>query len=323
MSRDATLLLADIGGTHARFVLYGGGDFKSAHTKWLALDYPDLPSALDKFLRQELPDRSRLDGIAVCAAGPVKDGRVDLTNSPWIVDARALAEVTGVADPLVVNDFTAMAMGVLAVGKAHHLAVGGGTAQDGRPIAVLGPGTGLGVSGLIPDGRGRYIPLSGEGGHIDLAPSNEREISILLEMMHEDPHISAEDVLSGPGLESLHMALTRMDGRPTVDRVNAADIAKWARAGSSPLAVEAVARFTRWLGAVAGDVTLILGAQGGVYLTGGILPKWGPLFDHGLFREGFEAKGRFRGYMQPIPVTLVTGGEPAMHGLAALWQQEH
>ncbi len=321
MAHDPTLLLADIGGTNARFALFREGHLLAEPVQWLAALHPSLPEAMATFLGDHLPMGARIDGVAVCGAGPVKGGHITLTNSPWTVDAREIAEVTRVPDPVVVNDFTAMAMGAVKVGPAHMDPIKKGGLDPTFPIGVLGPGTGLGVSGLIPDGRGGQIPLSGEGGHVDLAPCNERDMAVLFQLMQMCGHVSAETVLCGPGLETLFLALAQLNGQPVIEQPAAVDIAMRARDGTCPVSMEAVALFTRWLGAVAGNLALTLGARGGIVLTGGILPKWGALFDKALFRQGFESKGTFRAYNEPIPTVLVMGGHPAMLGLAALWDQ--
>ncbi len=321
MPHDPTLLLADIGGTHARLVLWRGGAFVSEPAHWLAADHPDLSSAIGLYLTQTQGAADRLDGVAVCGAGPVFDGRIKMTNSPWIIDQGEIAAAAGTPDPLVVNDFTAMAMGVILVDENFRETVHAGTARAHSPIGVMGPGTGLGVSALIPDGRGSVIPLDGEGGHVDLPASSDLEIAILRHVRSSDDHVSVEDILSGPGLVTLYSAVRAVSGATAEDPIDAPEIARRAGDGTCAHAEASIRLFSRWLGVVAGNLALTLGARGGVYLAGGILPKWGPLFDRAQFRDGFEAKGRFRSYMEQIPVTLITGGRPALLGLAALWDQ--
>lgn len=324
-TEHATLLIADIGGTNARFCVWRGGQPLTEPVQWPASRHPDLTAALAHYMEKELnEDGLAMDGVAICGAGPVFDGRIDLTNSPWVVDADEIARTTGVERTIVVNDFTAQAVGTIHVDAEDRRSVDrAGRIRDldpSKPIGVLGPGTGLGVSGLIPDGRGGIVPLSGEGGHRDLAPANAREMAILAYLLAQDGHVSLEDVLSGPGLETLFRAIAAVDCQPDTDMPIAADIARRARDQACPISSETVRLFTRWLGAAAGDLALTLGALGGVALGGGILPKWGNMFDAALFRDGFEAKGRFRPYMERIPTVLITGGHPAFRGLIALWE---
>ena len=325
MTEGGRVLLADIGGTHARFALAGRDGLPLAPSVWLTSLYGGLDEALAAFLDQQ--GRPRLAGVAVCAAGPVQgigaEARIAMVNCPWVVDARAVAAATGIAAPALVNDFAAVALALPHLTATDWEQIGGGHADPMAPMAALGPGTGLGVAGLVPvpEPSGavtRHLPVPGEGGHVSLAPGNEREISLLFQLMQTFGHVSAERVLCGPGLENLYAALGALDGAAEIGQPTAADIARMAADASSPVAREAVAIFTGLLGSVAGDVALTLGAKGGVYLAGGILPRWGDLFDRRLFRRRFEAKGRFRTYLEPIPVRLITRQDPALVGLAAL-----
>jgi len=159
---------------------------------------------------------------------------------------------------------------------------------------------------------------AGEGGHADLAPTNARELAIVYQLMREYGHVSVERVLSGPGLETLYLAIAALDGVNLKQKPIAHDIARAAKTLSDPVAVEAVSQFTAWLGSVAGNVALTLGARGGVYIAGGIVAQWGDLFDAKLFRHRFEAKGRMQHYLAPIPCYLVTAKDLAFRGLAAM-----
>jgi len=315
------VLVADIGGTHARFALVHPGRTKPEEPVVLMTAlYPSLEEALQTFLEQV--GHQDLAGAAICAAGPVQssgiNAHIDMTNCPWSVDARTISAATGVALPVLVNDFTAAAVSLPFLGAEDVQQIGGGEPLADAPIGVLGPGTGLGVSGLVPAGDGAYTPLSGEGGHVSLAPGNEREISLLFHLMQTYGHVSAERVLCGPGMETLYAALGALDGSAEIGKPTAADISRMAQDGSSPLARETVDVFTGLLGSVAGDLALTLGAQGGIYLAGGILPRWGDLLNQRLLRHRFEAKGRFKAYLSDIPIFLVTVRDIALIGLASL-----
>lgn len=331
------VLVADIGGTHARFSLARRGARPGPPTVWLTGLHASLEAALDAFLAQE--GRPALAAAAICAAGPVEGrgdaARIAMTNAPWVIEARRVARAIK-APAVLVNDFTAVALALPHFGPGDVEAIGGTDPDPLAPAGVLGPGTGLGVAGLVPVAEGAggvaagmaagaavtgHLPITGEGGHVSLAPENEREISILFQLMQSFGHVSAERVLSGPGMENLYAALGALEGAPEIGRPTAMDITRMAREGSSPLARETVEVFTGFLGSVAGDLALTLGAKGGIYLAGGILPRWGPLFDRRLFRRRFEAKGRFRAYLAPIPAFLITVPDPALIGLADLaWQ---
>jgi len=321
---EHVFLVSDIGGTNARFALArvrGKEIAVEAPTVFHTADYAVLEGALAAFL--DLKGRPRLDAVAVCAAGPVEgegaSAHIHMTNCPWNVSVKALAEVTGVTRPLLVNDFAALARAVPEL-KPHELhAVGGGRADRHAPIGILGAGTGLGVAGLVPHG-GRYIPVPGEGGHVDLAPTNTREIEVLAHLMKIHGRVSVERVLSGPGLVALYATLAALDGASVEGRPTGADISEWAQAKSSPHAVEAVSLFCGWLGSVAGNLALTLGAKGGIFIGGGIVPGWianeRGLFDEALFRRRFEAKGRFEPYLAAIPVQVIMRGDTALLGLA-------
>lgn len=330
MSRaDGLFLVADIGGTHARFALAhhaAGAMTIEPPSVWLTALHARLDQALAAFLHEK--GSPRLDGVAVCAAGPVEgagaDALISMTNCPWDVSLATLTRATGVARPLLMNDFAALALAVPYLGPHELHKIGGGEGDRLCPIGVLGAGTGLGVATLVPAGEGRYLALPGEGGHVDLAPTNAREIAVVYQLMQEYGRVSVERVLSGPGLVTLYMALGALDGSPDRAQPMAVDVAMRARARSSAAAVEAVSLFCGWLGAVAGDLALTLGAKGGIYIGGGIVPGWiadsmkgePALFDEALFRRRFEAKGRFRAWLAPIPVHVIMRENPALLGLA-------
>jgi len=323
MSDPDTLpvLVADIGGTHARFALAQPGQSRPDDpTILMTALYPSLEDALAAFLEQA--GGPQIGGVAVCAAGPVEgsgdDAQITMTNCPWTVSARTLSDATGVTAPRLVNDFTAVALSVPHLAETETVQIGGGPADPDATIGVLGPGTGLGVSGLVPSSDGTYTALSGEGGHVSLAPGNEREISVLFQLMQTYGHVSAERVLCGPGMETLFAALGAINGSSETGNPTAPDIARMAQDGSSPLAAETIEVFTGLLGSVAGDLALTLGAKGGIYLAGGILPRWGDLLDTRLLRHRFEAKGRFKAYLAPIPIHLVTARDVALVGLTVL-----
>ncbi len=322
---EPVFLVSDIGGTNARFALArpkGDAIDIEAPVVFQTADYRILEMALDAYL--EAKGRPHLDAVAVCAAGPVLGeadaARIHMTNCPWDVSVKALAAATGVRHPLLVNDFAALALAVPQLKPTELHAIGGGTADPRAPIGILGAGTGLGVAALVPDGRGRYIDVPGEGGHVDLAPTDQREFAVLAHLMERHGRVSVERVLSGPGLVSLYMTLAALDGVAIDGHPTGADISDWAEAKSSPIAVEAVSMFCGWLGAVAGNLALTLGAKGGIFIGGGIVPGWIEkrcgLFDEALFRCRFEAKGRFESYLAAIPVHAIMRGDTALLGLA-------
>jgi glucokinase len=310
-------LLADIGGTNVRLATLSAGGRIEAVESWLTALYPDFAAAVRAYAELTglaLP----LSTVAVCAAGPVINEKIDLTNCDWEVSVAGIARATGAAQAVLVNDFAAVARAVPALGPNDAVQIGGGAPAANAPKAVLGPGTGLGVASIAPDARGGWIALPGEGGHVELAPTNEREIAVLFHLIREYGHVSVERVLSGPGLETLYLALAALDGIKLNARPVAADIASAARAKRDAIAVETIALFTGWLGSVAGNLALTLGAHGGVYIAGGIVPQWGDLFDARLFRRRFEAKGRMKAFLAPIPTYILTARDLAFRGLAEI-----
>jgi glucokinase len=242
-----------------------------------------------------------------------------MTKHPWTFSISALQKQLRFQRLVVINDFTAQALALPRLGPADKLAIGGGEGQPGHPIGVLGPGSGLGVSGLIPFGK-RWEALTGEGGHATMCPFTTRESAVLDVMRRNFDHVSAERVISGPGIVNLYNALSAVDGVPA-KQYTAAQITDPATARDDPLCAETTEMFCAMLGTVAGNLALTLGAKGGVYIAGGIVPHLGERFAASPFRERFESKGRFRGYLTAIPTFVVTHHLPAFLGCTAALAQ--
>jgi glucokinase len=313
-SRDTVWLVGDIGGTNARFGLVSPAG-QILHSRVFAgADFAEIGDAIEAYLAER-------DGLPVPNAGALAiaaatgGDRVSMTNHPWSFSIAALRQRLHFERLLVINDFTAVALALPHLTAADRMAVGGGTAVAGKPIAVLGPGSGLGASGLVPAGAG-WIALAGEGGHSTMAPANEREDAVLAAMRRRFDHVSAERCMSGPGLVNLYNALAEVDGVPAAS-YTAAQITDPAMALTDPRCREATDMFCAMLGTVAGNLALALGAQGGVYLAGGIVPRLGARFAASEFRARFEAKGRMRPYLAAIPTWVVTHNLPAFLGCAA------
>jgi len=313
---DRPALIGDIGGTHARFALVSSSGEIRRETVVPTRAYPDLRAALGAYL-EETDAEVPLRGAVVCAAGPLAHGEIRLCNGPWVVSEDALKRVTGAADPVLLNDFTAVALSIPTLARSDLRFLGGRESEPGCAIGVLGPGTGLGVSGAIPTRDGHWAAITGEGGHVSLAPATRRESDVVLSLHERFGHASGERVLSGSGIETLYRVLCELDGNVPED-LDAAKIALRGNRQECETCHEVVNLFAAWLGSVAGDLALTLGAKGGVYVAGGIIPKWSDAFNTRLFRERFEAKGRFSDYLQPIPTYLVTAKYPVFAGLAAL-----
>jgi glucokinase len=314
----ATWLVGDIGATHARFGLVSP-DGKLLHSQTLAdEDYSTIDDALTAFLADRGPLPLPRQG-AIAIASPITGDLVAMTNHPWTFSVLALKSRFAFDRLEVINDFTALAMALPRLADGDRQAIGGGAAVARAPIGVIGPGSGLGVSGLIPSGRG-WIALTGEGGHATMPPATDREGAVLERMRRHFDHVSAERALSGPGLVNLYNTLAVIDGVPA-EGYTAAQITDLALRAEDSLCVEATTMFCAMLGTTAGNLALTLGARGGVYIGGGIVPRLGRLFLDSPFRERFEAKGRFRSYLEAIPTFVVTHPMPAFLGCTALLAQ--
>ncbi|MBY0430571.1 MAG: glucokinase, partial [Rhodospirillales bacterium] len=254
---------------------------------------------------------------AFAVASPVLGDEVGLTNHTWRFSIRRTGEMLRLDTLNVVNDFTAVALSVRSLGSGDVVAVGGGAAVPGTPIAVIGPGTGLGVSALVPVGE-TWVALATEGGHVTMAARDEDEDAVIswLRRRHRG-HVSAERVLSGPGLSNLYDALAAVQGRQ-VESLPPSEITRRGLAGECDLCRASLDMFFGMLGTVVGNLVLSLGARGGVYIAGGILPRIKDAFVASRFRERFEGKGRFMDYLGPVPVWLVTHPYPAFLGLEGL-----
>lgn len=314
----AVWLVGDIGATNARFGLVSP-DGNVLHSRTLAdVDYPTIEAALAAFLEERGPLPMPRRG-AIAIASPIAGDQVAMTNHPWRFSIRALGERFGFERLEVINDFTALALALPHLKPEERLPVGGGATLTAMPIGVLGPGSGLGVSGLVPSKSG-WIALTGEGGHATMAPASDRESAVLDRMRRHFDHVSAERVLSGPGLVNLYNTLAQLDGI-AARGYTAPQITDLGVRSEDPLCVETLNMFCGMLGTIAGNLALTLGARGGVYIGGGIVPRLGRTFSRSPFRERFEEKGRFRPYLAAIPTFVVTHPLPAFVGCAALLAQ--
>ena len=306
-------LVGDIGATNARFALLGTDGAPARLRVFACDDFPGLAEAVETYLAAE---RAKPAEAAFAVASPVAGDRVTLTNHPWSFSIEELRRRLGLTRLVMVNDFAANAMALPHLGPDGRQKIGGGSAASRAAMAVLGPGSGLGVSGLIPGERGP-IAIAGEGGHATLAPADDRESEVLARMRRRFGHVSAERVLSGPGLVNLYQALAESDGVPA-EPFSPAQITDREIGETHPLCRAAVDLFCAMLGTVAGDLALTLGAHGGVFIAGGIVPRLGATFAQSRFRARFEDKGRFSPYLAAIPTYVVTYPFPAFLGLAAL-----
>ncbi|MEZ5905346.1 MAG: glucokinase [Geminicoccaceae bacterium] len=309
-----TRLIADIGGTNARFALTDAAGMPSRERHLAVAAYAGPGEAARAYLAA-LPEPAEAIREAVIAvATPVDAETIRFTNSPWTFTRDQLRSELGVPQLAVINDFAAQATAIPHLGPSDSVAIGGGEPHPGWPVAVIGPGTGLGAAALVPGPDGPIVVAS-EAGHVSFAPQDEEEIELLRYLQSRHGHVSNERLISGPGI----LALARAHAAITATRLEAKspeDVTRTARDGSCPVAVAALRRFSAILGAAAGDLALTFGAKGGVFVSGGLCLQLGPLFDHATFRRSFEAKGRLQRFLVDVPVHLVTTERIGLLGAA-------
>jgi glucokinase len=318
MNTTATGLIADIGATNTRFALVEPGGAITRTRVVATDDFASLNDAIEDYLATEAPPAKPTLGV-VAVAAPVIGDTVTMTNSPWTFSVEATRKHFGFTRLRMINDFVANALAVPQLAAADRRQIGGGAPVAGAPIGVIGPGSGLGVSMLIPK-DGSVVSIQGEGGHVTMAPADTRQAAVLDLMRPRFDHVSAERCLSGPGLVNLYNALCELSGEPA-SPLTAAQITNPRAEQDEPRAREATAMFCAMLGTIAGNLALTIGARGGIYIAGGIVPKLGAAFAQSDFRSRFEAKGRFRGYLAAIPTYVITHPEPALLGMARLVQR--
>jgi len=306
-------LLGDVGGTHARFAwVAGAGGAIEDVVSYKCAEQDSLQAAIARYLGEHR--RPSPSACAIGIANPIVGDEVRMTNHHWAFSIAQLKRQLAVRHLAVVNDFTALALSLPALGAGQLLKIGGGHSEAGAAMAVLGPGTGLGVSGLLPAGAGRYAAVAGEGGHVTLAPADEEEGAILSVLRRRFGHVSAERALSGPGLVNLYEAAAQLAGRRPVPLTPPQLIAA-ARERQDPDCRAALDLFFRFLGSFAGNLALTHGARGGVFIGGGIVPRLVTELQGSRFRERFEAKGRFTAYLAGIPSFVIDSAvSPALIG---------
>jgi len=303
-------LLADVGGTNARFASQTRPQGPLEHCgSYPCADFETLWDAISHHLWREGLDKPRAGAIGIATA--ITGDHVRMTNHHWAFSIKGLQDALGLQRLLVMNDFSALALALPVLQPEGRRQIGGGHVVAGAPIGLIGPGTGLGVSGLVPAVNGEgLVPLGGEGGHVTLSSYEPEEAAVLQVLHRQFGHVSAERALSGPGLENLYGALAEVRG-VAMPAASARAISAAALSGSDALAEATLQMFASLLGNVAGNLALTLGARGGLYIGGGIVPRLGDWFAASAFRVGFEGKGRFRAYLQEIPTFVVQASDQA------------
>lgn len=308
-------LIADIGGTNARFAL-AIDNGQVTETRVLACkDYPDPAAAAQAFLAEVRPESKPKSG-AFGVASAVSGDHIDLTNHCWSFSIEETRARIGLESLRVLNDVEAMTLSIPHLGEKDVAQIGGGAAIPRTPIAAVAPGTGLGVAALVPDETRSWIAVASEAGHGSATAVRDREAEIISALRHRYGNVSVERVVSGPGLLNLYDAICEIDDIIAESISHPAIIAQRGGAGECPYCVEALKIFSAIFGTFAGDMALTFCARGGVYIGGGVVPKLGAGFDGAAFRRRFEDKGRFSAYLTDIPTFLITTETPALIGLA-------
>lgn len=315
-------VVADIGGTNARFAYVKENSQELCGIQTFRChDYANIDKAISAYIDSLSGDvifrdiEIKVDNYCLAVAGPVENDWIDLPNNHWCFSKRLLTEALG-AKVSVINDFSAQALSIEWLTDSDLIWIGDQRpAQDEQGvIAVLGPGTGLGVAALLANGS--IVPS--EGGHISFAPTDEHQLKLLRLLWQRYDRVSVERLLSGMGLENLYWANSILSGNEAAR--TAAEITVGARNGDD-LCLRAVADFSAILGSVAGDMALAMGAYKGVYLSGGILPKIADIIDMAAIRACFDNKGRFCERCATIPIAIVKAHNPGLLGCAGFMQR--
>ncbi len=310
-------LVGDVGGTNARLALcdVNSGEISRAKT-YSGLDYPSLEAVVRVYLEEQ---QVSIEDGCIAIACPITGDWVAMTNHVWAFSIAEIKKNLCVSHLEFINVFSAVSLAIPMLKPVHLIQFGGTAPVEGKPIAVYGAGTGLGVSHLVHVDQ-RWVSLPGEGGHVDFAPNSEEEGIILEELRAEIGHVSAERVLSGPGLVNLYRAIVKSDGR-LPENLQPKDVTERALADSCIDCRRALSLFCVIMGRFGGNLALTLGTFGGVYIAGGIVPRFLDFFTASGFRGAFEDKGRFRSYVQDIPVYLIVHDNPGLLGSGAHLRQ--
>lgn len=315
------ILVADIGGTNARFGLVAIDSARATPPDFTATEQHSLRCAdypgIDQMIRA-YADKAGVplpDYACLAIAGPIHDGRVRMTNLAWEFGIEELRETLGMKALDVINDFAALAYATPHLKPEMLRPLVEGTVNPDAAMLILGPGTGFGMAALVPC-NGRWKILATEGGHTNFAPGNEREIAVLQSLLKQQAHVSVETLICGKGLVRIYRALADIDGVVPQD-YEPADINENGQNGTDPLCKESLDMFCAMLGSAVGDRTLCLGAQGGVFLGGGIAPRIADYIEGTELVNRYRDKGPMSDYVSRIPLNIIMHDKAALIGTAA------
>lgn len=313
-------ILADIGGTNARFAMLDEAGNISQLKILPTEKYTYFADAFRDYL-QQINWQGAIEKAVFCVGAPVAGDLISFPNSHWHIKQQEISTQFNIQKLKIINDFTAVALSLPHIPEGSLVKIGEGEIVGGNAKAVLGPGTGLGVGGLVPDGKGGWSPISGEGGHVTLPCVEPREFAIVQQLLAAKySHVSAERLVSGKGIVNMYNAICAIEGEKPLYE-SAEEISAHGVSAKCKICAEVMERFCAMLGTVAGNLALTLGARGGVYIAGGITPKILDYFKASQFRTRFENKGRSKTYMALIPTYIITYDNPSFLGLKALAEQ--
>lgn len=307
-------VVGDIGGTHVRFALCRGVHDISRIWVRRTADYPGLDAPLREYLSQDGMPAIKTAVIGI--ANPVAGDHITMTNAQWSFSIEATRRTLQLDQLVLLNDFSALALALPHLPADELELIGSGQPARSAPIGLLGPGTGLGVSGLIPTGEGKWMALAGEGGHTSFSPCDETETWLWEQARQAYGHVSTERFLSGAGLQFIHHCLSLQAGQEA-ERLSPPEVTARALRRSCPISIRTLDVFCAILGTAAANLALTLGARGGVFLGGGIVPKLGEYFSRSPFHGRFRDKGRFGDYLSAIPIHVIRSPYPGLVGAAA------
>ena len=310
-------LIGDIGGTNARFAIWENDALHSVRV-FPTADYTSPEHAIGVYMAGLELEKGEIHAACLAVAGPVDGDEFRFTNSHWRLSRKAFCNTLQIERLLLINDFTAMALGMTRLQPDEYQMVCEGEADPARPAVVIGPGTGLGVGTLIGLRNG-WMALPGEGGHVDLPVGNPREVQLRAHIESEIGHVSAETILSGGGLLRLYQTVCAVDGHEP-SCTSPAEVTEAGLAGD-PVARATLEQFCRFLGRVAGNNVLTVGGRGGVYIVGGVIPRFLDVFLQSGFAESFADKGCMSDYFEGIPVWVVTAEFSGLLGAGVALQQ--
>lgn len=311
------ILAGDIGGTNTRLAFFDE-DRMVIEQKYPSKNYQNLEDIVLEFLKKNPHDISK---ACFGIAGPVREGRCQATNLPWVVDTKHMQSSLGISSLSLLNDLEAKAYGLKALKKEELCLIQKGNPNQVGNRALIAAGTGLGEAGLYWDGK-EHRPFACEGGHADFAPRDALEIELLVYLMKKYPHVSYERIVSGPGIPILYQFLVETGKEKGSSQVNDAlktkdaplVIGEWAVKHKDPACVRAIDWFLSLYGAEAGNLALKIFSLGGIYIGGGIAPHFVDRIKNGSFLSSFSNKGRFKTLLESMPVYVILNDDASLLG---------